>query len=280
MSFDSHAFHHIFTSTYICNVLNLMLQLQQSIQPNHPSRMATSCVLDSLPTEIKILLLHQIPNVATLSALVHASPCYHSLYLALREEVLTSITFRELSARNVRIITPLSFAQVRVRGYGEPRRELQAALWSICDQAASVPATNPAASDQLTRTADIASASDQGSKTSGGFIRPYKMKLKVEHCLALLTIEDFIGWRPLAEQATYRFIDMGYQSDRPLRGNDRLRQDFHLVTVQNPHLLGSLDALLTEMEARSTVRNAELAMLRASLREIRDEARSLRRPLP
>ena len=280
MSFDLHALHHILTSTYICNILGFTLQLQQSVQPIHPSRMATSCVLDSLPTEIKILLLRQIPDVATLSAVVHASPCYHSLYLAVREEVLTAITFRELSARNVCIITPLSFAQVRVRGYGEPRRELQAALWSICDQAASVSATNTIASDQLTSTADIGSASDQRSKTSSGFSRPCKMRLKVEHCLALLTIEDFIGWRPLAEQASYRLIDIGYQSDRPLRGDDRLRQDFHLITVHNPGLLGSLDALLTEMEARSTVRNAELAMLRASLREIRDATRSLRQNLP
>ena len=245
--------------------------------------MATYCVLDSLPTEIKIVLLYQIPDVATLSALVHASPCYHSLYLALREEVLTCITFRELSARNVRIITPLSFAQVRVRGYGEPRRELQAALWSICDQTApvpSVPATNPTASDQLTRTADIGSASDQGSKTSSGFNRPYKIRLEVEHCLALLTMEDFIGWRPRAEHASNRFIDIGYQSDRPLRGGDRLRQNFHLITVQNADLLGSLDALLTEMEACSIVRNSELALLRASLRGLRDAASSLRQPLP
>lgn len=59
--------------------------------------MATVSQLESMPPELKIALLKFIPDVGTLSALVHASPVFHEVYIAKRCEILTSVTLRELS---------------------------------------------------------------------------------------------------------------------------------------------------------------------------------------
>ncbi len=45
-------------------------------------------------------LLRQMPDINTLSALIHASPIFHAVYLANREDILTKATLRELSTKN------------------------------------------------------------------------------------------------------------------------------------------------------------------------------------
>lgn len=56
-------------------------------------------LVESLPPEIGLLILHQIPDRGTLRNLILASPTYHSLYLTAREEILTPLTIRQLISR-------------------------------------------------------------------------------------------------------------------------------------------------------------------------------------
>ncbi len=50
-----------------------------------------------MPTELMMNLLEQMYDVNALSALVHASPVYHAVYLAKREKILTKVTLRKLT---------------------------------------------------------------------------------------------------------------------------------------------------------------------------------------
>ena len=75
-----------------------------------------------------------MPDVGTLSALVHASLSYHDIYVALREELVTAAQLQELSERKVDILMPCTFVEIQVRGDGEPKMELESAIQSLWDQ--------------------------------------------------------------------------------------------------------------------------------------------------
>ncbi len=160
--------------------------------------MATANALEALPQELELGLLHQIPDVATLSALIHASPTYHELYAALREEILTSITLKELSARDIELLPPSPFVEIRVYGVSRPREDLWHAIQSLYHQAGPTHIT----ADQV---ATHCTFGQQNPSDSG---RPLQRipKLTIEHCLALRTIEDMVRWRPVVEngQEFYR----------------------------------------------------------------------------
>lgn len=55
--------------------------------------------LETLPAELKLSILRATPDIATLSAIVHASPTYHAIYLFAREECLTQATLKDLLVR-------------------------------------------------------------------------------------------------------------------------------------------------------------------------------------
>lgn len=55
--------------------------------------------LESLPPELIHIVLRQLPDFNSLSALVHASPVYHAVYLSSRERILSKITIRTLQTR-------------------------------------------------------------------------------------------------------------------------------------------------------------------------------------
>ncbi|KAJ0106845.1 hypothetical protein J7T55_014921 [Diaporthe amygdali] len=56
---------------------------------------AISPTLESLPAELRTILLMSIPNLATLSRLVHASPVFHAQYLLDRKSILTRVLLTE-----------------------------------------------------------------------------------------------------------------------------------------------------------------------------------------
>lgn len=55
--------------------------------------------MESLPPELKLSVLHLIPDIPTLKALVHASPSFHAMYVkpAVREEIFTAVTINAFS---------------------------------------------------------------------------------------------------------------------------------------------------------------------------------------
>ena len=64
-----------------------------------------SPILDDMPTEIKLIILSQISDIRSLSAIVHASPRFHAAYNARRAEILRSVVLETLKHRG------LDFAQ-------------------------------------------------------------------------------------------------------------------------------------------------------------------------
>lgn len=66
--------------------------------------LSMSAPLDRLPPEIITQILYHIPNIPTLSAIVHASPIYHAVYIStpyLRERIFSEITVRDLRCRGL-----------------------------------------------------------------------------------------------------------------------------------------------------------------------------------
>ena len=54
------------------------------------------CTLETLATEIKFCILKEITDIATLDALVHASPVYHAAYLSQRKYILHTLLSRTI----------------------------------------------------------------------------------------------------------------------------------------------------------------------------------------
>ena len=62
--------------------------------------------LEDLPTEIKVMILCQMPQLSSLRSIVHASPTYHQAYCGAREEVLHAMTVRTLQEHDIGLLDP------------------------------------------------------------------------------------------------------------------------------------------------------------------------------
>ena len=103
--------------------------------------METSSKLECLPAELKVIILQQLADIRTLSALVHASPAFHEVYTANRERIFTIHTLRQLN-RCVRINQrPLAVWEILVHGE-EIEPNLKPAIQSCCVQAHAGKAAN------------------------------------------------------------------------------------------------------------------------------------------
>lgn len=90
--------------------------------------------LEQLPPEIQIIILKRLPNITSLSSLVHASPTYHSTYLDNRQAIFTTITLRTLQSRRSKILPSCSAAQVCLQSAEPPCAEVQSAFQSLYKQ--------------------------------------------------------------------------------------------------------------------------------------------------
>lgn len=65
--------------------------------------------LKDLPVELRLMIFPYLPDITTLSALVHASPAYHAAYAAYaanREKIFTY-----LPSKSSKTVTPISSRQ-------------------------------------------------------------------------------------------------------------------------------------------------------------------------
>ena len=62
--------------------------------------------LENLPMEIKFIILSQITNIRSLSALVRASPTFHAAYRSRRAEILSSTVLKTLKERGLDFSQP------------------------------------------------------------------------------------------------------------------------------------------------------------------------------
>lgn len=106
------------------------------------------------------MIIRRLPDIASLSALVHASPAYHALYAAHRERILTRFTVVELSNRSINVTQRASFLEVNVKGDGLPSPHIKTGILAL----------HKALREQM------------------------MAQLSVEQCLALLTLRQVVTW--------------------------------------------------------------------------------------
>ncbi|KAL8871903.1 MAG: hypothetical protein Q9174_002372, partial [Haloplaca sp. 1 TL-2023] len=136
------------------------------MSPDPEMTMATSSStsLETLPSEIKTNILDSMPDANSLRAIVQASPMFHATYLLTREKTLTKVTLQELGNRNIDVTTLVDYAEVCVRGGSGSK-----SLYTILEMAIRT------IFYQVNSNAPI--------------------KLMVPHCIALLKLIDFKGFR-------------------------------------------------------------------------------------
>ena len=118
------------------------------------------------------MVLGELHDMQSLDALVRASALYSRAYFDRREEIFNKQTFKELRRRGIglppeKVPPPRSLAwlEVSIIGGGPPPPDLGAALFNYYNRL----------------------------RTRHG--RKKARRLSIEHCRALLTITDIIGWK-------------------------------------------------------------------------------------
>lgn len=126
------------------------------------TNMAVVKKLESLPTELQLTILNNMPDIGTLSALVHSSAIFHRVYSTNRSGVLTKVTLsvlrEKLRKQENGAPKPTTFWEIIVPGK-KVNPNLQPAIRSLCAQGHS------------------------GTEDS--------IRLTVEECIALLDITNF-----------------------------------------------------------------------------------------
>ena len=157
--------------------------------------------MDAIPPEIRRIILRQMPDIASLSALVHASPNYHASYLGNREAVFTIVTLRSLQSQGVKILPACSAAKVYLReGQWARKGELKMAFQCLYRQIEKSVSpellTDPVfkcwrgweINSQYTSTGRYEPPSPVTGNES--------IKLSIEHCLVLLKVRHMVPlWR-------------------------------------------------------------------------------------
>ena len=79
--------------------------------------MAHTSAMNLLPTEIKIVLLCNVPDIKTLQSLAHASLAFHQAYLRARDSIFQHVTLQILRADGIDNITePLAAIRAPIHG--------------------------------------------------------------------------------------------------------------------------------------------------------------------
>ncbi|KAL8689741.1 MAG: hypothetical protein Q9218_004656 [Villophora microphyllina] len=94
-----------------------------------PMKMSPS--LESFPTEIKLSILHSIPNHEALRTLIPASPDYYACYRLSPDQILTRVTLSELRTSEVNVLVKVDFAEVCLHDGRRPNTWLYGALEKI-----------------------------------------------------------------------------------------------------------------------------------------------------
>ena len=107
-----------FSRLQVHSLTRLISSLSQRILNNPILKMELSAVvrgqaqhtqkqlLEDLPSEIKIMILCQIPQLSSLSSIVHASPTFYQSYCGAREQVLHTLAVRTLQENDIGLLDP------------------------------------------------------------------------------------------------------------------------------------------------------------------------------
>ena len=93
-----------------------------------------SLTIEALPTEVKIGILRQVPDIATLRSIIFACPAFHQSYLIARKEVLTLATLSQLQKRQIHILDAVPYMEVCLEENRRPDLSLHTILQTVFDQ--------------------------------------------------------------------------------------------------------------------------------------------------
>ena len=143
--------------------------------------------LDKLPSELKMMIA-QLCDYKSLRSIIHASPGFHSFYLSAREELLASITIRQLADRGFDFRGKYNI--IEAGGANKSIRGAAITLYRQCERYIS---------------------------TNG----KYTIRLDVRSSLALLSIKHAISWRlvPLQGQRQAKLKFRNLSGKKPHREN-------------------------------------------------------------
>ena len=142
-----------------------------------------------------------MPDIASLSALAHASPTYHASYLENRDAVFTIVTLRSLQSQGVNILSACVAATVFLReGELASEAELKVAFQCLYSQ---IKKPDPPKLLTYPIYRKWRDRSTQPTYTSTGRYEPpspitghESIKLSIEQCLVLLKVQHMIPlWR-------------------------------------------------------------------------------------
>ena len=104
-----------------------------------PAANSSQITINDLPNELKAEILRQMPDIASLKAIVHASSQYHQIYFSMREIILTEVTIRTLAEEeSIRLDLRIPY-QYKATTFGsqEPDKTIAFAAQTVANQAQS-----------------------------------------------------------------------------------------------------------------------------------------------
>lgn len=173
-----------------------------AVRSGHPS-------IEDLPAELKVDILKRLDTVASLRSLVHASPTFHNSYLLAREGIFTAVTLHDLSSRSIDPFQPCAYLELCLRDRSEPNEVLELALTSIRTQ----------------KKAQIR-ARNSGDRTA-------PIKVSIDDCIALLKLDDILGWDITRYLHTTAFRLFDTSKARVLRAWANGRKHYHGILMRD-----------------------------------------------
>lgn len=161
-------------------LLRRPLKISTKLEQELSSAPSITPSLEALPTEVQIEILANMANTKSLGSLVRASPVLHTIYLQLRNEIFTAVTFNELKSRSIDIVSPVAICEVTIDRKGWPP---VASRW-----------VGPA--ERCTKTMQVIYDHfklPNGRNRNSSSIKK-KLVLDVEQCLVLLEIQGLVPW--------------------------------------------------------------------------------------
>lgn len=168
-----------------------------------------TAVIEAIPSELKVDILKRLDTVASLRSLVHASFSFHNSYLLAREEIFTTVTLHDLNSRSVNPFQPSAYLELCLRDRSEPDEVLEVALTNIRTQ----------------RKAQIR-ARNSGKRTAS-------IKVSIDDCIALLKLDDILGWDAAQSFGNAGFCLLNTRAARVLRVWANGRNNYHGILMRD-----------------------------------------------
>ena len=186
--------------------------------------------MESLPTELKFMILHKIRDINTLSSLVHASPAFHMTYRngGLRFQIFTAVTLNQLHDRDIDIIMPTTFSELLFCAESTCGQQL-----SLAEEYEATIRAFPATvvpGFLLELKAAIEAAQEQAQRHNKPITLDYKQ------CKSLLYIVGIVGWQFKVDESgngVCQVVTCSRPAALPLRPYERLMN--YSILVFDPH---------------------------------------------